>query len=174
MILPLTAIVSIVGSGCGHERELREWTPEDHQPPPTGDDTGSGRAAPAADSDPEATLFGSRCATCHGRDGRGHGPAAPPNVPDFTVASFQSERTDEAIARVIGEGRGLMPAFGEELTEAGIAAMVRYVRRLGASAAPAPIVAPDPGVDPAVAPAGDPAVAPGAAPAPDGDPAEAP
>lgn len=119
---------ALLAGGCGRARELREWTPEDHQPPPGG---ASDRAPVAEDADPEATLFGSRCASCHGAAGRGDGMAAPGPVPDFTDPELQSGRTDEALARVIVEGRGLMPAFGDELTEAGVAAMVRYVRRLG-------------------------------------------
>lgn len=133
--MALTATLLAAG-GCGSERELREWTPEDHQPPPAGP---TDRVAADEDHDPEATLFRSRCASCHGADGRGHGVAAPPNVPDFTEAAFQADRADEALARVIAEGRGLMPAFGDELTEAGIAAMVRYVRRLGRGEGDAPV-----------------------------------
>ena len=139
LLIALTSLGLVALVGCGRERDLREWTPEDHQPPPSGGAAGDDRTAAAEDPDPEATLFGSRCASCHGADGRGGGPAAPPNVPDFTVASFQADRTDEALARVISEGRGLMPPFGGELTDAGIAAMVRYVRRLGGGAlAPSP------------------------------------
>jgi hypothetical protein len=53
-------------------------------------------------------------------------------IADFTDVSFQSARTDDDIAQVIREGRGgFMPAFGDRLSPAGVAALVRHVRRFG-------------------------------------------
>lgn len=74
-----------------------------------------------------------RCAQCHGEAGRGDGSGKPPGaaLPDFTSASFQSARTDAQLGEVIAKGRGLMPAFGDQITQAGIDALVAHIRKLG-------------------------------------------
>jgi mono/diheme cytochrome c family protein len=148
----IAAAAGILMACGGDERtgELREWRPSDHQQPstaapstaaPSTDD----RVAPAEDTrDPAETerraviaLFASMCASCHGESGRGDGPGRPPvaQMSDLTTATWQSGRTDEQIAEVIVEGRGMM---------LGIAALDRHVRRLGSGpdAAPAPDAAP--------------------------------
>jgi mono/diheme cytochrome c family protein len=90
---------------------------------------GVGRAATA--------LWTVSCAGCHGRDGRGFGGQRPPGaqMPDFTRADFQQTRTDEAIAQQIVAGKGLMPPFGKQVNEQGIAALIAHIRGFGAAAA---------------------------------------
>ena len=118
----------------------REWQPSDHGQPAQADpartptpaapeEGGSGRAAEA--------LFNVSCASCHGRDGRGQGPGRPPGaqVPDFTLPDYQAQRTDEQLGEVIRNGRGLMPPFGKQVNEQGIAALVAHIRRFGAAEA---------------------------------------
>jgi mono/diheme cytochrome c family protein len=172
----IAAAAGILMACGGDERtgELREWRPSDHQQPstaapstaaPSTDD----RVAPAEDTrDPAETerraviaLFASMCASCHGESGRGDGPGRPPvaQMSDLTTATWQSGRTDEQIAEVIVEGRGMMPGFGEQLSAQGIAALVRHVRRLGAAPAAAPAPPPAPGAT-AGAPGGTAPVAP--------------
>ena len=82
-----------------------------------------------------ATLFQTRCGTCHGASGRGDGPGKPPiaQVPDLTSAAFQRTRTDAQLHEVIKKGRGLMPGFEKELTDLGIDALVKHVRTLATS-----------------------------------------
>jgi mono/diheme cytochrome c family protein len=136
-------VIGIALVACGEpQRELREWQPSDHQQPSAGAPS-DGRTAPpeARDPDPEATerraaaaLFQAMCGSCHGREGRGDGAGRPPAAPvsDLTSAAWQESRTDEEIAEAITLGRGgFMPAFGEQLSAPGIAALVRHVRRLG-------------------------------------------
>lgn len=153
----LSSVVGIVvglGSvGCGgpSAEELPEWTPADHQNPNQGVGPGQAGGPPPdqvappeedANADPverearaAAALFNVSCGSCHGRDGRGGGPAMPPGaqIPDLGDASWQSARTDEAIAQVITTGRGLMPPFGTQINERGIAALVKHVRSLARS-----------------------------------------
>ncbi len=52
-------------------------------------------------------------------------------MPDLTQAAFQAQRSDAQLAEVILKGRGMMPAFGQELTEAGAEALVQHIRKLG-------------------------------------------
>jgi mono/diheme cytochrome c family protein len=137
------ASLALVAAACGDpEGELREWQPSDHQAPAASPDT-----VPQAevDPDPEATeiraataLFASMCGSCHGLDGRGGGPGVPPGatMPDLASAALHAERSDDELAQVISAGRGLMPGFGDRLSPAGIAALTRHVRRLGAPPGP--------------------------------------
>jgi mono/diheme cytochrome c family protein len=85
-----------------------------------------------------AALWNVSCASCHGRDGKGLGADRPPGaqLPDFTVAEFQKQRTDEQLLQVMREGRGLMPAFGKQLNQQGLNALLAHVRAYAAPAAP--------------------------------------
>lgn len=75
-----------------------------------------------------------RCASCHGASGRGDGEGRPPGatLPDMTAAAFQDARSDAQLGEIVEKGRGLMPPFGAELSQAGIAALVKHVRSLRA------------------------------------------
>jgi mono/diheme cytochrome c family protein len=118
----------------------REWRPEDHGQPADIDPA----RVPAASSPAEAeqggvsraaaALFNVSCAGCHGRDGKGQGVARPPGaqLPDFTSADFQKQRTDAQLIQAIREGRGMMPGFGKQVNDQGLAALVAHVRAYGA------------------------------------------
>jgi len=54
-------------------------------------------------------------------------------MPDFTAAAYQDAKTDADLSRAIRMGAGLMPAFGDQLNERGIAALVGHIRRLRAA-----------------------------------------
>ncbi len=80
--------------------------------------------------DAKAT-FDSKCASCHGKDGRAkslHGKHV--HARDLTDASWQNEVSDERLFNSINKGKGKMPAFGKKLSEDQIDALVRYVRQL--------------------------------------------
>ncbi len=65
-------------------------------------------AAPQEDPAAEArTLFKTRCAVCHGNDGKGDGPGAAalnPKPRNYTDAAWQSSVTDEQIHKTIVYG----------------------------------------------------------------------
>ena len=71
------------------------------------------------------------CAGCHGTSGKGDGPDAfnlDSLVQDFTVPAFWDTDAMEDMIRVIRLGVAPdMPAFGDRLSEAEIAAIARYV-----------------------------------------------
>ena len=84
-----------------------------------------------------ANLYTDACAACHGADGRGRtvtelGFETP--VPDFTDCDFANREPDSDWGAIIHQGgpvRGfdrMMPAFGEALTDAEIAAILLHVR----------------------------------------------
>ncbi len=159
-------------AGCGEsQRELRPWQPSDHQLPEGYEEQEAQAEAPVAD--PGAALYASFCAECHGSSGVGNGPGRPPmaSMPSFADATFQAGRTDAQLAEVITNGLGgFMPDFGEQISAAGIAALVQHVRTLGPSPAPLAPEAPAPGALEAPAPeapaAGAPATGAPAAEAP--------
>ena len=119
----------------------REWRPEDHGQPAQVDPS----RVPQAESAPEeggveraaTALWNVSCASCHGRDGRGQGPGRPPGapMPDFTSAELQKQRTDAQLLQVIRDGRGMMPAFGKQVNEQGLGALVNHIRTFAAAKA---------------------------------------
>ena len=74
---------------------------------------------------PARETFASRCASCHGLDGRG-GEHAPDIVTNPSVRS----RSDQSLFDVISHGlpRAGMPAFGQLLSPAEIRSLVEYLR----------------------------------------------
>jgi mono/diheme cytochrome c family protein len=78
-----------------------------------------------------AALYKSKCATCHGKDGRAKTFKAKFNsARNLTDASWQERVTDERIFNSIANGRGKMPAYGEKLSDAQIESLVAHVRSL--------------------------------------------
>jgi mono/diheme cytochrome c family protein len=73
-----------------------------------------------------------RCAQCHGEHGHGDGSGRPPGaaLPDFASAAYQDKRSDSELYQVIDKGRNMMPPFGQEITRAGIEALIAHIRGL--------------------------------------------
>ena len=75
-------------------------------------------------------LFQQHCVKCHGKDGTG-GPArnSMPDIPDFTDASWQAQRTDAQLLASILEGKGDdMPAFARKIKEDQARDLVSHIR----------------------------------------------
>jgi mono/diheme cytochrome c family protein len=88
--------------------------------PPT-----SNRAIPAA-----SELYQRHCAKCHGKDGSGSpGRHSLPDIPDFTAANWQEQRSDKELLASILEGKGDdMPAFARKIKEQQARDLVSHVR----------------------------------------------
>jgi mono/diheme cytochrome c family protein len=146
LLIRSCTVFLILLCACNENAPKREWTPADHGQPaqpteerePTTDDSMANDPHSA-----DATLRAARalwiatCASCHGREGQGDGEARPPGatLPDFTTAAFQHSRSDQQLAQVIRDGRGMMPAFGKRVNDQGIAVLVQYIRSFDAAAA---------------------------------------
>jgi len=88
-----------------------------------------------------ASLFGDRCAVCHGTDGDGNGPGAAnlnPKPADFRSHKWQRSVTDATITKVIvfgGPSAGLSASMAAnpdlETQPAVVAALVEHIRSLG-------------------------------------------
>jgi len=95
-------------------------------------------------------LYRELCASCHGEDGDGDGPAArflTPLPRDFTSGQFKfrttplgSPPTDADIIRTIARGvpGTAMPAWSGRIDAAEMAAVAQVVRGFGSTAAPPP------------------------------------
>ena len=78
-----------------------------------------------------APVYNSKCATCHGRDGRAKSlHAKHEHARDLTAAEWQDSVSDERIYNSISNGKGKMPAFKKKLSDSQIDELVSYVRRL--------------------------------------------
>ncbi len=74
-------------------------------------------------------VYFQRCFSCHGETGRGDGILAKSLDPKpQDLRSFLRDRSDENLLAVIVKGKGMMPAFGQALTEEERRNVSRYVR----------------------------------------------
>jgi len=84
-----------------------------------------------------AQVFHRQCVPCHGKEGKGNGPAAVafnPKPADLTDADRMGKLTDEELLTVIGAGRGSMPSFAAVLSGDELQAVSDYVRSLSRGA----------------------------------------
>ena len=83
-------------------------------------------AAFSEEESPQANIFSTNCARCHGADGR----ANTTKGRKLEATDFTSDwNTDEARGiRIITKGKGDMPAFGKKLSPQQIKAVFEYVR----------------------------------------------
>jgi|SRR5262245_30722516 len=78
------------------------------------------------------TLYGQKCAICHGKDGKGTPAWKAKGQPDFTDAKYQGSVSDQQISASIRDGKGkFMPAFKGKLTDEQISSLVPVVRAFG-------------------------------------------
>jgi cytochrome c6 len=76
-------------------------------------------------------LYNSKCAKCHGKDGRSktmRGRLA--HSRDLSSGEWQNDVSDERIFNSISNGKGKMPSFKKSFSEDQINSLVTFVRRL--------------------------------------------
>jgi len=77
-----------------------------------------------------AALFKSKCAACHGPDGKGETPVGKTlKVTPLGGADVQ-KMTDADLEKAISDGKGKMPAFKGKLAADELKAVVAFVRTL--------------------------------------------
>jgi len=72
-----------------------------------------------------AATYKSKCAMCHGADGKG----GKMGTRDFASPEVKAE-TDAQLTDIITKGKGKMPAYGEKLKDTEIKDLVTYIRGL--------------------------------------------
>lgn len=79
-------------------------------------------AAPALAAD-GAALFASKCAVCHGKDGKGSPAGKKMGAHDLTAEKHSAAE----VTKVVENGKGKMTAFKGKLTPEEIQAVSKYV-----------------------------------------------
>ena len=78
-----------------------------------------------------ATLFKTKCAMCHGADGKGDSPMGKKlNLRDLGSPEVQKQ-TDAELTTIIAKGKGKMAPFEGKLTAEQITQVVAHIRQLG-------------------------------------------
>ncbi|MBI1729044.1 copper resistance protein CopC [Candidatus Acetothermia bacterium] len=85
-----------------------------------------------ADIDAGKIIYTNSCMGCHGVTGLGEGPAAASlSVPPANLQLHMQHHTDESLLDIIRMGKQpVMPPFGNVLSDAEIAQLIRYLRDL--------------------------------------------
>ena len=88
-------------------------------------------ALPMFAADPDgAALYKGKCAMCHGPDGAGQTATGKSmKVRDLRSADVQKQ-TDKEMTTIVTDGKGKMPAYKGKLSDAEIAAVVKYIKTL--------------------------------------------
>jgi cytochrome c6 len=82
-------------------------------------------AAPGA-----SDTYKSKCATCHGPDGKGQTTIGKSmKVRDLSSADVQKQ-TDADLQKIIEDGKGKMPAYKAKLSVADVSSLVAFIRGL--------------------------------------------
>jgi mono/diheme cytochrome c family protein len=85
---------------------------------------------------PGEKFYLAKCASCHGKDGKGNEKMAkmfkvPNSELDLTGKETQGQK-DEALAAVIANGEKKMPAFKAKAKPEELKAVLEFIRSLGA------------------------------------------
>lgn len=75
------------------------------------------------------TLYDTKCAQCHGKDGIAKPPGA--GSKNFNDPAFQGAWSSDAIAKITSEGKGKMPGYRSKLSPEQIKAVAAHVKTLG-------------------------------------------
>jgi mono/diheme cytochrome c family protein len=132
--LSSVALLALASSCQAPSKDLREWTPADHDHTSNPGATqvevpsdGGSRLAQYGIDEVTLVAWSRNCASCHGTYGAGDGPQGRmTGARDLTTVEWQSSVTDEAIAQAIRKGRGRMPAF--PLPDSTVTSLVHLVR----------------------------------------------
>lgn len=70
-----------------------------------------------------AEIYAKKCAMCHGKDGKGSPVGLKMGAKDLTTLGL----SEDAVEKVVNEGKGKMAAFKGKLSDAEIDAVAKYV-----------------------------------------------
>lgn len=77
-----------------------------------------------------AALYQTKCAACHGAEGKADTPAGKKlNTRDFNRPEVM-KATDQELIAITAKGKNKMPGFEKKLTDVQIKALVAYIRGL--------------------------------------------
>ena len=88
-------------------------------------------ALPAMAAGPDgAALFKGKCVACHGADGSGQTAMGKSMKLRDLKSDEVQKQTDLELMKIISGGKGKMPAYGKQLTEPDITALIAHIRTL--------------------------------------------
>jgi len=135
-------ITMLLVSACGKNSDPPKPTSGSPNAKPESGPSRSRAAAGGGDKSQAELMFGTVCATCHGADGTGNGPAAAslnPKPRDYTDAKWQASVTDEQLKETIlkgGQGVGKSPMMPGQPQLANqpevLDGLVKIIRKFGA------------------------------------------
>jgi mono/diheme cytochrome c family protein len=141
------ALCIALAAGCGSGDDAKPAAPASPAPaatPAPAPPPAPAAPAPAPGADPVAAaneVFATRCALCHGPDGRGDGPgsaALNPKPRNYHDEAWQASVTDDQIRKTILEGGAavgkspVMPAHPDLASNTQVlAALIAKIRGLG-------------------------------------------
>jgi len=77
------------------------------------------------------TLYKTKCAMCHGADGKGETPMGKKlKIRDLGSPEVQKQ-TDAELTTIVSKGKGKMPPFASKLTAEQIGQVLAHIRELG-------------------------------------------
>jgi mono/diheme cytochrome c family protein len=77
------------------------------------------------------TLFKTKCAACHGTDGKGEVPMGKKlGARNLSSPEVQSQ-SEPTLTEIITKGKNKMPSYDGKLTKEQIGQLVAYIRELG-------------------------------------------
>ena len=77
------------------------------------------------------TLFKTKCAACHGQDGKGEVPMGKKLGARNLSSSEVQGQSDAQLTDIVTKGKDKMPAYDGKLTKEQIGQLVAYIRELG-------------------------------------------
>jgi len=87
--------------------------------------------APLRGQGDAASLYKTKCAACHGADGKGDTTVGKKlGARDLNSAEVQKQ-SDAQLTEVVTKGRNKMPAYEGKLSKEQIAQLVAYIREIG-------------------------------------------
>ena len=93
--------------------------------------TAGASQAAGQDAPNGATVFKSKCVTCHGSDGSGTAVGKSLKVADLRSDEVQ-KKSDAELIQSVSDGKGNMPGFKGNITDDEIHAAITFVRTLAA------------------------------------------
>lgn len=85
---------------------------------------------PSRADDAAATLYKTKCAACHGTDGKGETTMGKANkLRDLASADVQKQ-SDADLTTFVSAGKNKMPGYGKSLSADQIKSLVGYIRGL--------------------------------------------
>ena len=85
--------------------------------------------APSEVAQDASATYKSKCAPCHGPDGKGSAAGQKMGTRDFASPEVKAQ-SDAQLAEIITKGKGKMPPYGGKLKDTEVKDLVTYIRSL--------------------------------------------